>query len=301
MKKIFKSLIPIFLFSFIFITSTSCSPSIEETKKPTFIVTVSPYNVWLKAIVGDTAEVVCAIPPKFNPHVYEATPKEMDRLKNATLWFTIGDPVEKKLEATLSKHYKNLKSIDLSTNLPLKKYYSTPPLFESSCQHHGHDHHDTIDRHFWLSPFLALLQCEQMTNTLVELYPQYSEMYLENFTKLRMEFENLIKFLTELLLPVKNKAFLISHSALGYFAQDFQLIQIPIECEGKSPRPKDLQKIHNLSKIHDVLCAFTLEKFDNKGTIAIAKDLNIPVYKFDPHSPDYFKSLSKLSKELVGE
>ncbi len=127
MKKQIKNSIFLSFILFALLTFFACSKSSNSsTSKPTIIVSVSPYNVWVKEIVGDTAHVVCAIPPKFNPHIYEASPKDMAKFKSATLWFSLGDPVERKLIKTVSEHQKNLKTIDISNNLPLQNYKELP-------------------------------------------------------------------------------------------------------------------------------------------------------------------------------
>ncbi len=274
----------------------ACSSSPNNSNKPsltpTVIVTVSPYQTWVKHIAGDTLNVKILIPENFNPHIYEATPKQMNELKNASIWFTLGDPVELKLIKTLSWQNKHLQVINLSENLNATIGNT---LSVESCHHH----HDSVDTHYWLSPSLAMKQCEEIKNALCELYPKHAVLYRQNFKILRAKFKNTIRSLSLSLVPVKNKAFIISHPALSYFANEFDLYQISIECEGKSPKPKDLQKIRSFAKNHPVLCAFTLASFDNKGTIAVAKDLQIPVFEFNPHSQNYFENLGNLTTYLL--
>lgn len=285
-----------FFFLVLLFALTSCQKQEVINGKPNIIVTFSPYDGWVKDIVGDTANVIVAIPPQFNPHLYEASPKDMVKFKNASLWFSIGEPAEKKLIKTLSLHYKNFKNIDLSQNL-------LQEAIHESCRSSHHDsclNEESIDRHFWLSPSLALKQCLEIKNYLCSSFPEHKDFYTKNFEKLEIRFKHLISDLTHSLNPIKGQAFITSHAALGYFAKEFHLVQIPIEYEGKSPKPKDLQKIRSFSSTHSVLCALTIEKFDTKGTIVIAHDLNIPMYNFDPQNPEYFKSLRLLAKELLG-
>lgn len=266
-------------------TFFSCS-HLEKETKPTIVVTVSPYNVWVKKIVQNTANVSLAIPENVNPHIYEPSPKQINKLKNASVWFTINDPVETKLIQTLSSHYHEFTTVDLTKTLPKENLSGR----SKRC----------LDNHYWLSPTLASIQCQLITKTLCNLYPEHAQLYQDNLQNLRKEFAELNAYLREHLKPVANKAFIISHAALGYFAKEFSLVQIPLEFEGKSPKPKDLSLIHDFANNHDILCALTLEKFDNKGTLQIANSYSLPIYKFNPNAPNYFQSLKVLANNLTG-
>src|SRR5690606_2725851 len=91
-------------------------------------------------------------------------------------------------------------------------------------------------------------------------------------------------------------AFLVSHPSLGYFCKDYGLYQISVECEGKAPKPKDLQTIIELAKEHHVRCLLMQANLPYKGASLIAKKLKIPSYDFDPYARNYMENIKKLAK-----
>ncbi|MCB1085373.1 MAG: zinc ABC transporter substrate-binding protein, partial [Chlamydiia bacterium] len=78
------------------------------------------------------------------------------------------------------------------------------------------------------------------------------------------------------------KTIMVSHAALGYFCKDFDLKQVAVECEGKSPLPREVEQIIAFAKSHEIICLFTAPQFNNRGAEIIAKDLGIRIEKFDP-------------------
>jgi len=279
----------------------ACSKNEEkkQTEKPLILVSVSPYDTFVKKIAGDTVDVKTAVPSNYNSHVFETTPKQIEKFDQAKIWIGIQEPFEKNLLKSLKTYSKDIITLDLSKNLPLADYDQKSLTHQNCSHHHDHDHHhhheDELDRHFWTSPRLSRLQSEMIKQTLVQTFPEHKTLYEKNFKQLEKEFEDLDANLKSTLKKVKGCAIILSHPSLGYFCKDYDLVQLSIECEGKTALPEDLQKVLSLSKQHEVLCIFTQEQFDNKGAIAVAKHLNLPVYTINPNKEDYFKNMQEIA------
>jgi zinc transport system substrate-binding protein len=282
--------------TFLFFACSKKSTTISS--KPLVIVSVSPYETFVRKIAGDTLEVKAAVPANFNAHLFEATPHQIQGFERASVWFGIGEPFEKNLVQSLKSYNKNLIAVDLSHLHGLSNY--THEHSHGSCSH-SHHHDEGLDRHFYSSPKLALEQSRIILNALVKLYPENKDLYQANFLKLEREFEELIDSIAELLDSSKGKAIILSHPALGYFCQDYHLIQLALECEGKTPLPEDLTKTLSLSKSHPVLCVFGLEQFDNKGALAISEHLKLPLYIINVNNPDYFKNMKHIASLIVAQ
>lgn len=276
-------------------SSCSKSPS-SPSKKPMVIVSVSPYDTFVKGIAEDTLDVRVAVPANYNPHLFEPTLKQIDGFQHANIWFGIGEPFEKTLLSSLKSYNKHLTTIDLSEGIDLQSFHEED-LFSSCGAHHDH-HHEGIDRHFWMSPSLSSFQTEMITEHLITLFPQHKDLYKANLIKMKEKFRILNDNLRTLLNASKDHAIIVSHPSLGYFCSDYHLIQISIECEGKTPLPGDLKKILSLSETLTVSCVFTQEQFDNKGAIILAKRLNLPIYSINPNNPNYFDNLETLAKHI---
>ncbi|MEI8300543.1 MAG: zinc ABC transporter substrate-binding protein [Chlamydiota bacterium] len=292
---------------FLLITLTICTlsctrkPSSQSNlSKPLVIVSLSPYDTFVKDIAGDTLTVKVAVPPNYNAHVFEPTPKHLANFHQASLWFGIGEPFEAILLRTLTQRSPKLVTIDLSKNIPLRHDASTCSAAHSHSLHSALASDETIDRHFWMSPHIAWLQVEIIAETLIHKFPENKGLYEKNLEIFRQKLLNLDKDLHHLLNPYKGQAIIISHPSLGYFCQDYDLLQISIECEGKTPLPADLYKVIALAKEHKALCVFTQEQFDNKGALLMAKQLHLPAYSINPNLPEYFDNLMTIAKNITG-
>jgi zinc transport system substrate-binding protein len=291
-------LIYLFIFISLGFTAACSKKSPSSEKNPLVIVSVSPYDTFVKSIAGDTLDVRVAVPANYNPHLFEPTPKQMEGFQRATIWFGIGEPFEETILRSLKSYDNRLVSVDLSESIPFQSYEEEDLTINSCGASHHHHHDEGVDRHFWMSPYLSSLQVEKITEALIKLFPQHTELYKKNLTQLQKNLEILDKETFHALERFQDHAIIVSHPSLGYFCKDYHLIQISIECEGKTPLPSDLKKILSLSEKYPVLCVFTQEQFDNKGALTIAKRLNLPVYSINPNDPNYFDNIKALAKDI---
>lgn len=269
-----------------------------NTKQPLVIVSVSPYETFVQRIAQDTVIVKAAVPANFNSHLFEATPKQIEGFEHASVFLGIGEPFEKNLLQALQSYNKNILAVDLGHLHGLRSYKETS---HGSCSHqHGDHSHEGIDKHFWSSPKLALEQSRLILKSLVKAFPEHQQLYETNFKSLETDFNVLMKDLSAQLNSSKGKAIIISHPSLGYFCQDYGLVQLALECEGKTPLPEDLTKTLSFSKTHPVLCVFGLEQFDNRGALALSQHLKLPLYIININAPEYFSNFRHIAK-LIAE
>ncbi|MCH9631565.1 MAG: High-affinity zinc uptake system binding-protein ZnuA [Chlamydiia bacterium] len=279
---------------------TSCSKVSDTGSTPLVLVSISPYQTLVEMIAKDTVQIKVCVPEDFNAHLFEPTPKQMKGYNRAKLWLSVGMPFEKKLMGSLKTLNPSLEIVNLSRGIPIISDTEDNFVFGSSCGHshdsgHNHDHEDL---HFWMSPTLMMTQAETITSALSEKFPNNAEFYKKNLKNLLEKLSTLDGEITSILTPYKGSAVITSHPSLTYFCKNYGLIQISIECEGKSPLPKDISKILSLTREHHTLCVFIQEQFDNKGALAIAKKLKLPTYKLNPHDPAYFANMKKIATEI---
>lgn len=289
MKKKKYAFFALLLIPFLFL---GCSKKGPFTQKPTVLVSISPYQTFVKMIAGETVDIKVAVPEDFNAHLYEPTPRQMNDFDKASLWFQIGMPFEISLSKTLSTQNPNLTILNLSEGMGGPKQES---LTFDAC--HGHSH-DEEDIHYWMSPPLVKIQMSKIANALSQKFPKNEKLYANNLTRAIEGLTNLNDELKTILEPQKGKAIITSHPSLTYFCEQYGLIQISIECEGKSPLPKDISRILKLTESYDILCVLTQEQFDNKGALAIAKRLNLPTIGINPHAQLYYENMLYIAEKI---
>ncbi|MDN3507580.1 MAG: zinc ABC transporter substrate-binding protein [Simkaniaceae bacterium] len=253
------------LFLLMLLALVGCQGRQKTLPSTTIFVTVSPYDMLVQRIVGQTAEVKAVVPPGGDLHTYEPTPKMVAQMRNGDLWITIGEPIEKAI--------------------PFKERFTLSGG-------------DTEDHHYWMSPAVVKVQMRAVTKKLSELYPNNYDLYQENLAELEDELTLLQRELHAILDPIAGATFIINHPALNYFCEEFDLIQLSIEEHGKSPHPGHLENLLKEAKEQRARCVLVQEGGDSRGAKLIAKRLVIPIHYFDTNAPDYFKNLLSIARDI---
>ncbi len=267
-----------FLFALLF-ALWGCQPSEPSAN---VLVTVPPYAAFVERIAGDKLRVDVLVPPGTNPHIYEPTPRQVEKILNVHIWFRLGESIESRVLEAMQERNSELIVVDLTKGFGLR-----------------YEGEEGLDRHLWMSPLLAIEQCKIIAQSLEEAYPQYKETFQTGLNSLVKDLEALDVELKKELAPIKGQAMIVSHPAFGYFCDEFGLQQLSIEVEGKDPLPKDIQNILEAAKKTSVRAVFILPQYNNKGALLIAKNLHLPVFEIDPISKDYFETMRKLGNFLA--
>ena len=173
-------------------------------------------------------------------------------------------------------------------------------ITEGTCQCEKHHHCEgNADLHTWTSPKLFLQQANVIFQTLSTQFPQNQSLYEKNFNRLTAELKNLNTEIKKSLPLYKGNGILVSHPALGYFCRDFGLVQLSVECEGKDPRPKDIENILKQARLLKMRCAFLQEGYNNRGAILVAEKLKLPAYKIDPYSKNYLTQMRQIAHYIA--
>lgn len=168
---------------------------------------------------------------------------------------------------------------------------------ESNGHHH---HHSELDPHTWVSPSNVKMMAREIYKALVNVDSKNSDFYRKNYTSFLEEIENTDKKIKKIFskIPAHSK-FMVFHPSWGYFAKEYDLIQLTIEVEGKEPKPKVLQKIIDEAKKEKVKAIFAQKEFSDKSANAIANELNIKVVKETPLSKDWSANLIRMANAIA--
>jgi zinc transport system substrate-binding protein len=256
--------------------------------EPLVIVSISPYEAMVKDIVGDTISVKTVIPSGANVHSYEPKPSSLKDFEKAAIYFKLGESIEQKLSKILQQKNENLIVYDLKTNIQ---------LLDDCCL--GHQHEMGKDIHLWLSPKLMTRQVIAMGKILINRFPENAKLYQENLNKLIYKLENINVEISKKISQLKTKVILASHPAFAYFCKDFNCRQIALEYEGKDPLPKQLNEIIWDAASSGVKAIIVLPQFSIKSATYVSKELDLPIYEFDPYSLNYFMNMKYLTNLII--
>ncbi len=281
---------------FVLLTNSCEKKENFNSGKPIVLVSVPPYIDFVKKIAQDTVTVQSLIPAGANPHVYEAAPKEVQSHQNAAIWVRLGESFDKKVYQFFKQLNKPVQIVDVAEGIDLL----------SICDDHGHvtdeehchSHDEGRDLHIWLSPKLAKPQAEKIAAALIALMPEQQEFFSANLQKFLSELEDVDQQITALLAPMEGKAILVSHPAFGYFCQDYHLVQLSIEMEGKEPLPQHVTEILSLAKHYAIQAVLVEPQYSNKGAELIAKRLGLPTHSVDPYAENYLENLIAIAQVI---
>ncbi|PLY07372.1 MAG: hypothetical protein C0625_07115 [Arcobacter sp.] len=162
------------------------------------------------------------------------------------------------------------------------------------------EHQHGKDPHTWTSPSNVKIMAKNIYDILVEFDTENKNYFERNYSKFIEEINHTDEQIKDILssLP-KDSKFMVFHPSWGYFAKEYNLVQLPIEVEGKEPKPKILQKIIDEAKEQNVKAIFTQTEFSDKSAKAIANELKIKVIKETPLAKNWSENLIKMANAIA--
>lgn len=262
------------------------------------IVSIMPEQTFLKAIGGDKVKISLMVQPGNSPHTYEPKPSQMVAVAKADLYLAIGVEFEQvwlpKFESLNSK----MQIVDVTKGI------EKMPM--ASAHQHEHEHekeaHTGLDPHVWTSPSNVKIIAHNIYRALAKADTPNAPYYKENMDKFLASIERTDTKIKEILSTLKeNRNFMVFHPSWGYFAKDYNLTQITVEVEGKSPKPRELVNLIKEAREEKVKAIFTQPEFSDASAKIIAKELHIPVVKVSPMAAKWSDNLISIAKSIAGE
>ena len=167
--------------------------------------------------------------------------------------------------------------------------------------HHGadSDHEDEdggLDPHIWLSPILVKSQARVILTALQNADPAQAAVFKANYDQFMQQVDDLDAGLRKTFSGKAGLSFMVFHPSWGYFAADYGLRQIPIELEGKNPKPAQLQALIQEARKKGINVIFVQPQFSAKSAGLIARAISGQVVSADPLARDWMANLQKVAE-----
>ncbi|MCF7953350.1 MAG: zinc ABC transporter substrate-binding protein [Spirochaetales bacterium] len=283
-------------------TSTAAqreTPVNPEKPALTVAVSILPQKYLLDQIVSDDVEVVVMVPPGKSPATYEPSPKQIQSLSNASLFFAIGVPFEEAFISILERSLPEMAIVHTDQNIEKRRFTTAHDHAEDD--HADDDHADesgAVDPHVWMSPILAQHIAEVMTEEIISLLPQHKEALRNSLEELKQELTEIDAELAELLEPYKGEHMLVYHPAFGYFADRYGLKQEAIETGGNEPSPKQLEQIISFAQDEGIEILFVQPEFNQKSARTAAEAVGGVVVPVSSLQYEYIENLHYIAEEI---
>ena len=279
---------------FVAMLMAACSGKQHHSDERIITVTIEPIRYFTEQIAGDKFKVVSMVPGGSSPETYDPTPQQLVHLAGSEVYFRIGYiGFEQTWMQRLVENAPQMEVFDLSKGISLIK--------EEAHQHGDHFHAGGVEPHLWNSPTNARLITQNIYQALCQLDPDNKEFYTQNLNKVNREIEDTDKEIRELLSGQHDKAFLIYHPALSYYARDYGIHQICIEENGKEPSASHLKELADLCKQGDIRVVFIQKEFDTRNAELIAKEAGAQLISITPLKYEWKEELIQTTKALCHE
>jgi zinc transport system substrate-binding protein len=240
------------------------------------------------------------VPPGASPHTYEVTPDQMVKLSEAKMYAKVGSPMEFELTSLdrLIAANPDMLIVDCSEGIQLLEMDEHDDEHDDE-QEYDHDHdHTGTDPHIWLSVRNAVKMVQNTCAGLVEVDPANQAYYEQNCAAYLEELGELDSEITEILSGVENRRFIVFHPAWGYFAHDYDLVQIAVEKDGKEPPIHYRIRLIEEAREHDIRVVFLSLQYPVRSAEVIADEIGGRVVLLDPLAKDFIANMRLVASAM---
>ena len=290
----------------------------NPTTVPRLTVTIEPLRYIVEAIAGQQFQVVSMVPRGTSPETYDPTPRQLISLAQSRAYLRIGHiGFEHAWIDRLAQNAPNLPFFDMSQGINF--IYSQPHHHQHRASAHiptkyhadenagneDQSHPTSLDElaiepHIWNSPTNVRIIARNVVAALAQLDPVHAPDYASRCDSLCTAVALTDSLVRSLLAhPQADRAFLIYHPALSYFAREYGLHQIAIEGDGKEPSPAHLAQLIETCRQEKVRVVFIQPEFDRRNAELIAQQTHCQIVPIDPLAYDWPGEMLRTAQALV--
>lgn len=311
--------------------------SVSAAEKLSVFVSIVPQKYFVQQIGKNMVDVKIMVKPGASPATYEPKPRQMAELSKATLYFSIGVPFENAWLKKISAANPDMKVIHTDHGIEKiamaehhhgedehhdgkheGEHHDGEHNDEKSHhdaahegEHHEEGHHDKkghadadlhdhtgLDPHIWTAPALVKIQAQTILKALQLAAPQYKNEFEANYNAFIAQIDALDQELKQMLAGKSGMQFMVFHPSWGYFAQEYGLKQVPIEIEGKNPKPAQLKELIKHAKEDGIRVIFVQPQFSTKNAKTVASEIGGQVAYADPLAEDWMNNLRMIAQKF---
>jgi len=256
-----------FFFYFLFGMSITAQASV-----PSVVVTIKPIHSLVAGVMAGLKSPTLLMSGEKSPHTQLLKPSEVRQINAAQVVVWVGPSYESALKRIIETPKIGQHIITLQEKSGMKLYpMRQGGLWGSHAHGHdddddssGHDHcEQDIDGHLWLDPENAKAIVRVIAQELSALDPEHQRDYMTNAQNVISRLDDLDRDLVEVLMPVRERSYVVYHDGTQYFDRHFKTRAIGVLI-GDSHYGINAQHFLQISEyIRDqkVSCVFTEPQF----------------------------------------
>jgi len=233
-------------------------------KKINVITTLPLFADFVREIGGDRVEVTSLLPLGADPHTFEPSPRDVEKVTEADIVFANGFDLEPALI--------NLIEPNLPSGAPLVLLGEEARDSGATTRAGGEDEEgEGIDPHMWMDPVNARLYVAAIRDSLSEMDSDGGAQYSENHDSYAGEIEESSGYVAASVdeIPDDLRKLVTTHDAFGYFADAFglEVTEFVAEAPGGDPSPQDIAEIAAVLEGESVPAVFAEPQVHEEGQI----------------------------------
>lgn len=231
-----------------------------QGKRLKIMTTFYPLYEFTKAVAGDRTDVDLFIPSGLEPHDWEPSARDLERLKDYQILIYNNAAFEPYIDKVKGVGY-DLKMVEAASGIMIDQ-----------------------DPHVWLDPVLAKEQVRIIAGAIASMDEENSRYYDENAMVYIARLDELHAKFEEGLRDCERREFITLHAAFNYLANRYGLKQIAItgiEPEHDIPAGK-IREIVDLAKRYGIDVVYAEEGIDDRLVQALAEEINARVLELSP-------------------
>jgi zinc transport system substrate-binding protein len=260
-----------------------------EDGPPLVVVSIFPVGDIVQNLVGDAARVEVLLPPGASPATFDVTPRQVSDLSQAVLFVMVHDGLDGWVSHLPGAASGAAPVIQISDGIELLHDNEGEAETEEDSQDHEHagpsQAHEGGNPHVWLDPLLVR---DQVLPILVEglssVLPASGEVIEDRAAGLATSLTELDQEIRLALQPLRQRAFIATHSAWTYFAERYGLEQAGVihAHPGQDPSARELAHLLEVAEDRGLTCIFTEPQLGEAAVRALASELGLPTCMLDP-------------------
>jgi zinc transport system substrate-binding protein len=257
-----------------------------EPLRPQVFVSIPPQKQFIQKIAGGKVLVEVMLPPGESPETFSPSPKLIASLANAVSYFQVGVPFEKTWADSI-----------MAANRDIRIIQCCDQISGSQDQQTG-ERNDVM--HIWTNPIHVQKLAKIILDELIRIDPSHSDVFTQNYNDFFSGLAELDISIEKRLSRRKTDYFIVSHSAWTAFADNYGLIQLALEKNGKEIGPRSLLEIIRLARLEGLKKIFVMEQYRTPFIDNLAAELDAEVINIDPLAEDYITNMNVVAGKIAG-
>ena len=251
-------------------------------------VGTAPEKFLAEQIGGKNVEVYCIMPEGKNLHDFSVTPEMIKKISECRIFFHSGLPFEVQIAQILDPAKTDIFDYSMyvdKINAPNNNLHTA-------------EHDSKFDVHIWFN-YINLYKMAVDTEKVISRHDgQNAAFYFKNRDILCNKITESQSATQNKLQRFGGRPFLTHHAAFTYFANEFNLQQMPFEYNGREITPKNLVFLARFAKKYNIKRIFIQSTAPENVRRAIRNATGAQLIIINPDSYNVLETLNQFTAEL---